>query len=444
MFAFHSTPRPFRLALLLAALPLFAACRGRAQTAEAQTAGAQQPAEPAGIDWSQVTSRDLNIASVFLVARDHGVRPALDSLLVLTRGDPQLDLLGHQIAHALGRFAVAQGGYDAAVFAECRPTFLSGCYHGVLEGWLAGHPGATAASLRGLCSQAAMARLPPYAFRECAHGLGHGLTAMHEHDLFAALPDCDTALPTELARRECYDGVFMENVVHSLGGTELNVGDAMAGHHMHAQRDRKLLKASDPAFPCDSVGAAHAPSCWAYQPVVFFGAYHDDMGRILRACDEAPAGSVGACYRGIGKQTIGRMPERADSVVRVCARASAGHTADCIGGVVEFYVDREWKADSAFSFCAHVPGGMKEACYRAVGERAAWIDPSPAALQAACAPAGPYAAACLAAAQGEHAADALPRAAAASPPPITPPASPAARPVSTATPAPPAHHHHPP
>jgi hypothetical protein len=384
------TRRPLlRLALPLAAMLLAGACRGRSQTVQAH--------EPAGIDWSRVTSRDLDVASVFLVARDRGVRAALDSLSVLARGDSHLELMGHQVAHGLGRFAVASRNYDASVFAECRPTFFSGCYHGVLEGWLAGHPNARGDSLRGLCTSAAMSRLPPYAFRECAHGLGHGLTAMHRHDLFAALPDCDAALSGALARRECYDGVFMENVVHGMGTAAFEVGDAMAERHAHARGDRRLLKPGDPTFPCDSVDAAHAPSCWAYQPVVFFGAFNADVGRILRACDAAPAGSVAACYRGIGKQTLGRMEERPDSVVRVCA-TSARHAADCIAGMVEFYVDQEWKADSALAFCATVPAALKDPCFGAVGERVAWIDPAPAAVRAACA----GNAACVRAAEAEH------------------------------------------
>src|SRR5215212_7703730 len=248
MHALRTRNPLLRLALPLAAMMLASACRGRSQTVQAH--------EPVGIDWSQVTSRDLDVASVFLVARDRGVRAALDSLAVLARADAQLELMGHQVAHGLGRYAVAKSGYDASVFAECRPTFFSGCYHGVLEGWLAGHPGADAASLRGLCSAPAMLRLPPYAFRECAHGLGHGLAGMHGHDVFAALPQCDTALAGDLARRECYDGVFMENVVFSQDRDVMNVGDAMAGHHQHAQGDRKLVKADDPAFPCDSVPSA--------------------------------------------------------------------------------------------------------------------------------------------------------------------------------------------
>ena len=394
MHALHARNRLLRLAFLIAAMTLAGACRGRSQSTHAH--------EPAGIDWSQVTARDLDIASVFLVARDRGVRAALDSLSALARADARLDLMGHQIAHGLGRYAVTLRGYDASVFAECRPTHFSGCYHGVLEGWLAGHPDADAASLRGLCSSPAMSRLPPYAFRECAHGLGHGLAAMRGHDLFAALPDCDVALPGVLARRECYDGVFMENVVHSLGTAAFDVRDTTAGRHAHARGGRRLLKPGDPRFPCDSVSAAHAPSCWAYQPVVFFGAFGGDVGRILRACDEAPPASVATCYRGIGKQTLGRMPERPDSVVRVCA-TSPRHRADCIAGMVEFLVDQEWKADSALAFCAGVPAAMKDECFRALGERIAWIDPAPAAIRAACAPAAAHAALCVRAAEAEHA-----------------------------------------
>lgn len=432
--------RPLLLALPLAGLILAGACRGRSQAARAH-----EPAAPAGIDWSQVTPRDLDIASVFLVARDHGVRAALDSLSALARADTLLRPLGHQLAHGLGRYAVSRSGFDAAVFAECRPVYFSGCYHGVLEGWLAGHPGATAASLRGLCSSAAMARLPPYAFRECAHGLGHGITAMHGHDLFAALPDCDAALPDALARHECYDGVFMENVVNGLGTAAFDVRDAPAGGHAHGGEGRRLLKADDPSFPCDSVSAAHAPSCWAYQPVVLFGTFKGDVGRILRACDAAPAGSAGACYRGIGKQTLGRMPQRPDSVVRVCA-TSAVHSADCISGMVEFYVDQEWKADSALAFCAGVPAAMKDACFRAVGQRVAWIDPAPAAIRAACAGAAARAPLCVRAAEAEHAADALPRDSAVAPAPTAPAAAaPAAvNPPTSSRPIPIPHSHQPP
>jgi len=407
--------RPPRLAPALLALLLGAtACRGGGHAQASGGHAAHHDAPAATVDWASVGNRDLDIASVFLVARDVGVRQALDSLAVLARKDPTLEPLGHAIAHGLGRYAVARRGYDLAVFAERRPTFLSGCYHGVLEGWMSTHRAGDLAALRGVCTSAAVRAMPPYAFRECAHGMGHGLTGMRGHDLFAALGDCDAVLPEGIARRECYDGAFMENVVHSMGTMDVNVGDEMAGHHAHASADRRLLKADDPWFPCDSVAtAAHQPSCWAYQPVVFFASFGGDMDRVVRACDRAPAAAIAGCFRGLGKQTIGRMPEHTGELVRVCRQAGAAHTGDCLAGAVEFFVDQEWKADTALAFCTRLPSTEKDGCYRAVGERVAWIDPSPAAIRSACGRAeAPYAAACVSAAESEHAADVVARAAA--------------------------------
>jgi hypothetical protein len=418
----HSLARiPRTVAASLALLLAAGACRNGGH--------AQSHAEGA-IDWASVSNRDLDIASVFLVARDVGVRQALDSLQVLTDRDPSLEPMGHALAHGLGRYAIAQHGYDIAVFAQCRPTFLSGCYHGVLEGYLSANHG-DASALRGVCTSAAIAKMPPYAFRECAHGMGHGLSGMDGHDLFAALGDCDRVLPDGVARRECYDGVFMENVVHSLGTMDVNVGDAMAQHHAHAEHDVKLLKPDDPYFPCDSIAApGHQPSCWAYQPVVFFQQMRE-MDRVVRGCDQAPAASQAACFRGLGKQTMGWMPEKPDSVMHICRTAGAAHTGDCIAGAVEYFVDREWKADRAFAFCAKVPAAEKDGCYRAVGERVAWIDPAPDAIRSACAAAGApaYAATCVSAAESEHAAETVARAAAAAPPP-----SPITAPHSAGTP----------
>jgi hypothetical protein len=415
-----------RLACAVLALLLgTSACRGGGH---AQT----QASAPAVFDWSSVSNRDLNIASVFLVARDVGVRQALDSLAVLTRADPQLEPIGHALAHGLGRFAVAQHGYDLSVFAQCRPTFLSGCYHGVLEGYMSRHGQVDAASLRGVCTSPAIRKEPPYAFRECAHGMGHGLTEMRGHDLFAALGDCDAVLPGGVARRECYDGAFMENVVHAMGTMDVNVGDAMAEHHAHADHDLKLLRAGDPYFPCDSVASAEQqPSCWAYQPVVFFTAFGQDMNRVVRGCDHAPAAAQSACFRGLGKQTIGRIPTRPAELVRICRDAGGAHAGDCIAGAVEYYVDQEWDAAPAFAFCAQVPADLKQGCYGAVGERVAWIDPAPAAIRAACAKADAYATACVQTAEAEHAAEVMAQAASATPPslprPTAPPSPPPAR-----------------
>jgi hypothetical protein len=431
---FADSPR--RIALALAVLLAASAC-SRTGHGHVAAAAAQQQT----VDWSSVSSRDLNVASVFLVARDVGLRQALDSLGVLARNDTSLEPLGHGIAHGLGRFAIAQHGYDLNVFAQCRPTFFSGCYHGVLEGYLSARHKVDPAELRAVCTSAEVLRSAPYVFRECAHGMGHGLAGARGHDLPATLHDCDAVLPPGVARTECYDGAFMENVVHSMGGPDVNVGDAMTMHHAHASKDEKLLKDDDPYFPCDSLTTGSWPaSCWAYQPVVFYPAFHGDMAKVVAGCTHAPASAAGDCYRGLGKQTIGRTPTQPDEVIRICRTAGAGKAA-CMAGVVEFYVDREWKPDSAFAFCARLASDEKRACDSALGQRIAWIDPSPAAIAAACAPAGADASACALAARDEHAPDVIAQAAAwaasAPPPSATAPISPASPRHDHAMPMPP-------
>src|SRR5205085_2192654 len=80
-------------------------------------------------------------------------------------------------------FAVARAHDDPAVFSQCTAEFEAGCWHGVMEGYFTSRRAAPAAAvmphaLDTLCAAiapAGPARLPVL---ECAHGMGHGLTAL--------------------------------------------------------------------------------------------------------------------------------------------------------------------------------------------------------------------------------------------------------------------------
>jgi len=119
----------YGLAVVCAGLLAFVSFRQPPPTEAASSRGA-------GIDWINLTPRDLDIATVFLTARDGGASKALDRLEALAAHDPLIRSQGHHLAHALGRFVIAQHKNDLSVIAECRPTFEAGCYHGVLEGYL--------------------------------------------------------------------------------------------------------------------------------------------------------------------------------------------------------------------------------------------------------------------------------------------------------------------
>jgi hypothetical protein len=366
-----------------------------------QPTAAPSKAPGGGIDWSNVSSRDLNIASVFLTARDVGVRKALDSLEALSIHDPQIRGQGHALAHALGRITIAQHKNDLSVIAGCRPIFEAGCYHGVLEGYLASQKSLDSNTIAPICSAVERSSPTRQPALECSHGLGHGLLERFGYDLGRALSACDY-LRTDDARGECHDGVFMENVVHGLGDSMIAVGDeALSAHHHMMQMEeahghREFFRKQDLAFPCDSVAASYQSSCWSYQPLVAIQFTKVDFQKTLHLCDKASGPSATTCYRGFGKQSTAWYSDRAADIVKTCESATPPHVGDCLAGAVEAYVDYDWTPDKAIAFCHSVPAGAKAGCYGEIGARMAVIRADSASLGADCRRAEPqYVAACL-------------------------------------------------
>src|SRR5215831_8731656 len=333
-------------ALLLIAVLVFAWLRA--------SDAAARPQAPASFDWSAVSTRDLDIASVFLAAKSEGVGRAMDSLSAFVKRDSTLEGQGHMIAHALGRFAIANNGHDPAVLRECRPTFEAGCYHGVLEGLLAAQQRVDPPAMVKFCTSFARAGDARQLTMECAHGLGHGFTEAMGYDLSRALGACDSFNAVDL-RGECHDGVFMENAVHAVGMKGMNVGDsAMAGMaHEHMAMEKgsappstDRFHKSDPAFPCDSVAAQYQPSCWSYQPLVIARIRDYDVEKTLKDCSLAPSASASNCYRGFGKQSQAFFGWNRPKVIGTCTGAGAFQT-DCFAGAVEALIDRELSARGA-------------------------------------------------------------------------------------------------
>jgi len=371
-------------ALALIALLVFAWLR-------ASDAASRAPA-PAPFDWSAVSTRDLDIASVFLAARTQGVGRAMDSLSALAKHDSSFEGDGHMIAHALGRFAIANNGHDPAVLRECRPTFEAGCYHGVLEGLLAAQPDADPAAMAKFCTSFARPGDARQLTMECAHGLGHGFTEAMGYELARALAACD-AFAAEDLRGECHDGVFMENAVHGVGMKGMNVGDSATSAHEHmmmkmgAAPSTDRFRASDLAFPCDSVAAAYQPSCWSYQPLVIARLRGYDLERTLKDCSLAPSGSASNCYRGFGKQSQAFFSWNRQKVTKTCEEAGA-FQSDCLAGAVEALVDRDLSASGAIDFCGDVPAGERKKCFESVGVRIAPLHADDKGAERECAMAG--------------------------------------------------------
>jgi hypothetical protein len=383
--------------ILLIAIGLggVAACsRGTPAPRPTQATGTQAVAEADSIPVSGVGPE---VASVFRLARSPGgVRTALDSLQALVDRDSVLGFRGHELAHALGRFAMGERK-QLSMLRECTPIFQSGCFHGALEGYFLQGGTADAESVRQICPERPAPGQRGYEVLECWHGLGHGLMVHFKGDFSQAVPLCDRLQP-ETARRECTDGIFMERAIRAVGTPSINVGTGPAmghgghgGGHAHGAHG----DSQPPAAParlsnaelqqlCTAVDARYQPSCWAYQSVALFDVVGVDADAVLRACDQAPAAAVRDCYQGFGKQYLGALGGDVAEMIAGCQQGNRALAADCMLGGVEYFTDIEWTIEPGIEFCAQVPDDAKPKCYDLIGRRLALVHPEPRQAEAAC------------------------------------------------------------
>ncbi len=350
---------------------------------------------PSGpVDWSAASYAELEAASIFVAARDQGARTALDSLQVIAERDSVIARQGHQLAHSVGRFVSRMGGNDPALLADCRPLFMAGCYHGVIEAYMASLPEVDPAGAAALCTTLESPERPTIEVRECAHGLGHGLLTRLGYSFDASLAVCD-AFPTVVLREECYDGVFMQNLVRGEGlpssggvGEGHDHGGMDHGAMDHGGMDHDAVAAGsaeahfmsdDLSYPCNRVGEAYQGACWSYQTVAI-GTLLQDWGEpALHGCEMAPERAQVRCYAGYGKQSMTWLGRDPSTLIASCQRAPALYVDACLDGVVEGMVDAEWGPDGALSFCSAVDVAGRDAapCYRGLGKRVAllWTEP---------------------------------------------------------------------
>jgi hypothetical protein len=358
------------------------------------------------VDWTKVSSRDLDIAELFVIAREEGAREALERLEILAVRDSAIRDMGHTLAHGLGRFVVAQRQGDPAVYADCLEIFQAGCNHGVMEAYFASPRAASAdavmpTSLDTLCRTITRAGAATLVGLECAHGMGHGLVARYHGNVRSALGACDH-LTNPDARRECHDGVFMENAVRGTASPDVRVGDAAveAGVSAHQHEVDPLVRRGDPAFPCNAVDERYRAACWTYQPIIVAETARGEVDALVRTCEGAPAEFTDECFRGIGKQGSGWWEDQ-ERVAELCERVPAAGRSECVAGAVESYLDEMWTVDRAMSFCATVPIAAKSECYEVIGTRLVLMRTDPAVVERECARSeAAYVAACANAASG--------------------------------------------
>jgi len=302
----------------------------------------------------------------------HGVADAVATLDALAAADPDVAEHAHEYAHGIGIEAYGRSPEIPETFAACGDGYSSGCRHGVIQAYFESREHVTGPEVEGLCQPFKSATASRWVLFQCVHGMGHGLTMFHAHDLPRALTDCDL-LSDGWDRESCYGGAFMENVINATAphhpATQL-----AAHHHPDAGPAFKALDPNDPLYPCSIMAERFLHACYQMQTSVMLHFNHGDIGAAARSCDSAPPQMRSVCYQSLGRDITSYAQRDPQKTADLCRKGTEAYRPACYFGAAKALVDWTATTGAAFTFCRIVaadPGGPT--CYQALGEEIATL-----------------------------------------------------------------------
>ena len=302
------------------------------------------------------------------IIKNRGTEDALQVIEQVVTKDQVALREAHNLTHHVGRVSYHHLKDVTAVMSLCTAAHQSGCYHGALEAYLSSKPHVQPADVVAICSAKLEREKGRFAYFNCFHGLGHGLTMHLNHDMNKALTMCDT-LQTQWDRESCYGGVFMETVVTGISSSQPHSGHS--GHHGEkvGSHKAKLIDPKNPLYPCSDLETKYLRECYMMQTSIILHLTHYDFAKAFRECDKAPEDMRSTCYQSMGRDISGHTLRDIKRSLRLCELGTATHQGRCFIGVVKNFLNVSGRAsENAFEFCRQAPARHKKACHNAIGE----------------------------------------------------------------------------
>lgn len=281
-----------------------------------------------------------------------GGQKYIQKMVADSEGGSKIDC--HQEAHLVGRLAYKLEG--GSVFKAMDFNCHSGYLHGAMEAFISEQNGRDlTGSVTNLCKEFKT----DFSRFECLHGIGHGFMAYMDYDLPKAIDLC-RQLEDEYARRSCFGGVFMENILVAEGK------GANKGHQTN-------WISLDPHFPCNEVDQDYLVQyeCYQMQTSRMLQISEYDFEFVKKECLNAPSNLVEVCFKSMGRDLAGqtlRDPLKIDSW---CHDVPKLYIKECLTGglnvILEFWGENI--AHQAFDLCNRLEGEEKDFCYKHSGGR---------------------------------------------------------------------------
>lgn len=228
----------------------------------------------------------------------------------------------HQQAHTIGR--VSYRIYKASALLEVNYDCHSGYLHGAMEEFL-NEKGTEniAQEIDEMCRNFDNS----FSKFECLHGSGHGILAVNNYDLQAAIVDCKK-LNSTYAQNSCYGGVFMENIIAGQGFGE-------DGH-------KTKWVSRDPQFPCTEFLTDNEVlyQCYQMQTSWMLTLFNYDFNRVAKECMNVPDQMIHVCFRSYGRDVAGNVLRDQDKIFEKCGfTKDTKYYNDCLEGAVWVILD---------------------------------------------------------------------------------------------------------
>jgi hypothetical protein len=245
----------------------------------------------------------------------------------------------HQISHVIGRAAAKKYSTLAETYKHGDQFCWSGYYHGAIE-TVAQQigPDKIISQITSVCADFEKSQEYSFNHYNCVHGMGHGLMAIQENQLFLALETCDNYKDTWEAK-SCYSGVFMENVMN-----EINPGS-------HSD----YLKKDDPLYPCTAVQDRYKPECYLMQTSHALLVVNYDYNKVFDLCSKVDAPLDVTCYQSLGRDVSGQSSSEQVRTIELCMQGpTATARENCFTGAVKDFISYFHSDKQGLALCTAI------------------------------------------------------------------------------------------
>ncbi|MBI2610368.1 hypothetical protein HYW60_00315 [Candidatus Kaiserbacteria bacterium] len=271
-----------------------------------------------------------------LLVKEKGIAAAFNDLKARYPKNSYIVAQCHPLTHVIGRESALKFENVSDAYAEGDSFCWSGYYHGVLETFLSevGRENLVA-EINNICAGIEGKKRYSFDYYNCVHGLGHGLMAITETELFQSLDYCDL-LRGDWEQRSCASGVFMENVIVD-----------------NLNHFTKYLKPEEPLYPCTASPEKHKETCYLMQTSYILKMNNGDFADTFAWCRKVEGAYRATCFQSLGRDASGRTSSDVAASKRLCL-LGADHfeRSNCVVGAVKDFISYFHSDREAEQFCA--------------------------------------------------------------------------------------------